>query len=67
MGNCIVECFRNNGADIGWYALVAIVGCIILLIASGGLALPAFAACVGVVIGVEVIAVIFSCVGGCLV
>jgi len=66
MRNCIVECFREFGADIGWFALVGIVGCILLLIAGGGLTFPAFAACVGIVLGGEVLVAIFGCIIQCL-
>jgi len=67
MGNCITDCLKKFLDDLGYFAVLAIVACILLSLATGPLALPAVVACL-VAAGIAYGAVaIFGCIGACLI
>jgi len=66
MRACVTNCLRLFLNDLGYFALLTIVACILLAIASGGLGLPLVVACLEAAGVAYAATAIFGCIGVCV-
>lgn len=65
MLRCIIECLTTFVGELGWYAVAAVAGCIVLGLVSTAAAPAVILACLGITLGGAALAGLVTCINAC--